>query len=79
MAKLKAKAKTKPKPKQQSAPKEKVTLEVIFEDMKKIHRKLDDLERKILAMQGIARSQTPQFEEEDDEDVVVKFGFLASL
>ena len=74
-----AKPKAKPKPKKKSAPKKKVTLEVIFEDMKKIHMKLDDLERKILAMQGIARSQTPQPEEEDDEDVVVKFGFLTSL
>jgi hypothetical protein len=79
MAKPKAKAKAKPRPKKKSAPKKKVTLEVIFEDMKKIHKKLDDLEKEILAMRGVAMSQPHQPEEEDDDDVVVKFGFLTSL
>jgi hypothetical protein len=71
--------KIKPKPKQKSAPKKKVTLEVIFEDMKKIHKKLDDLEREILAIRGLTRSQTPQPENEDDNEIEVKFGFLTSL
>ncbi len=79
MAKPKAKAKSQPKPKQKSVPKKKVTLEVIFEDMKRIHKKLDDLEREILAMRGVAMSHTPQPEEEDDDEVEVKFGFLTSL
>ena len=74
-----AKPKAKVRPKEKSAPKEKITLEVIFEDMKKIHEKLDDLEREILAMRGVASPHTPQPEEEDDEEVVVKFGFLTSL
>jgi hypothetical protein len=74
-----AKPKAKPKPKKKSAPKKKVTLEVIFEDMEKIHKKLDDLEREILAIRGVGRSQTPQPAEENDAEIEIKFGFLTSL
>jgi tetrahydromethanopterin S-methyltransferase subunit G len=76
MAKPKAKAMAKPKPMKKSAPKKKVTLEVIFEDMKKIHKKLDDLEREILAMRGDTMSHTPQ---SDEDDIEIRFGFLTSL
>ena len=80
MAKPKAKSKAKPKPKQKSAPKKKVTVELIFEDMQKIHTKLDDLKREILAMRGVAWSQTPRPEEEHEEtDFAAKLGFLTSL
>lgn len=71
---------TKPKAKKRSAPKKKVTLEVVLEEMKKIHKKLDDLEREILAMRGVARSETPKPEEEsEDTEMEIKFGFLTSL
>lgn len=76
MAKLKAKAMAKSKPMKKSAPKNKVTLEVIFEDIKKIHQKLDDLEREILAMRGVTMSHTPQL---TDDEIEVRFGFLTSL
>ena len=80
MAKPKAKPKAKLKPKKKAAPKKKVTLEFIFEETKKIHKKLDDLEREILAMRGVARSQTPQPEKEnEDTELETKFGFLTSL
>jgi hypothetical protein len=79
MVKPKAKLKAKPKAKKKSAPKKKVTLEVIFEDMKKIHKKLDDLEREILAMRGIERSQRSQPEENEDTEMEIKFGFLTSI
>jgi len=74
-----AKPKAKPKARKKSAPKKKVTLEVIFEDMKKIHKKLDNLEREILAIQGVIGSQTPPSKEEDETDIEVKFGFLTSI
>jgi hypothetical protein len=74
-----AKPKAKPKAKKQSAPKKKVTLEVIFEDIKRIHKQLDKLEREILAIQGVVRSQTPQPRGEDDTDIEIKFGFLTSI
>ena len=71
---------TKPKAKKRSAPKKKVTLEVVLEEMKKIHKKLDDLEREILAMRGVARSETPKPEEEsEDTEMEIRFGFLTSL
>ncbi len=79
MAKSKAKAKAKAKPKKKSAPKKTVTLEVIFEEMKKIHKKLDDLEREILSMRGVAGSQTSHPENENDNEIDVKFGFLTSI
>lgn len=79
MPKPKARAKAKPRPKKKLAPKKKVTLEVIFEDMKKIHKKLDGLERDILAMRGVTTSHTPQPEEENDTEMEVKFGFLTSI
>jgi hypothetical protein len=74
-----ARAKAKPKAKKKSAPKKKVTLEVILEDMKKIHKKLDNLEKELLAMQGLTRSQTPRSDEEDEADIQVRFGFLTSI
>ena len=74
-----ARAKAKPKPKKKSAPKKKVTLEVIHEDMKKIHQKLDNLERELLAVRGATRSQTPRSKEEDEADIQVRFGFLTSI
>ena len=71
---------TKPKAKKRSAPKKKVTLEVVLEEMKKIHKKLNDLEREILAMRGVARSETPKPEEEsEDTEMEIRFGFLTSL
>jgi hypothetical protein len=74
-----AKRKVKPKAKKKSAPKKKVTLEVISEDLKKIHKKLENLEREILAIQGIIGSQTPSPKKEDETDLEVKFGFLTSI
>jgi hypothetical protein len=74
-----ARAKAKPKAKKKPAPKKKVTLEVIHEDMKKIHRKLDNLERELLAKPGVTKSQTPWPEDEDETDVQVRFGFLTSI
>ena len=74
-----AKPKAKLKAKKKSAPKKKVTLEVIFEDMKKIHKKLDSMEREILAIQGVIGSQTTPPKEEDETDLEVKFGFLTSI
>ena len=74
-----AKPKGKLRAKKKSAPKKKVTLEVIFDDMKKIHKKLDNLEREILAVQGVIGSQTPPPKKEDETDIEVKFGFLTSV
>ncbi len=75
-----AKPKGKHRAKKKTAPKKKVTLEVIFEDMKKIHKKLDNMEREILAIQGVMGSQTPPPPKKEDEtDIEVKFGFLTSI
>jgi hypothetical protein len=74
-----AKPKGKLRAKKKSTPKKKVTLEAIFEDMKKIHKKLDNLEREILAIRGVIGSQTPPSKKEDETDLEVKFGFLTSI
>ena len=74
-----AKPKGKLRAKKKSTPKKKVTLEVIFEDMKKIHKKLDNMEREILAIQRVIEPQAPPSKEEDETDLEVKFGFLTSI
>ena len=67
-------------PKKKATPKKKVTLGVVLEEIKNIHKRLDDLEREILAIRGVTRSQTPQPKKEnEDTELEIKFGFLTSL
>jgi transposase len=65
----------KPKPKKKATPKKKVTLDIVLEEIKKIYKRLDEMEGDILALRGIARPKTSQPEEE----IETRCDFLTSI
>lgn len=73
MAKLKAKPKTKP------SPKKKITITTLIDEIKKINKRINKLEKDIQSLRENAKPLTPQSEEDKKEEIETRFDFVTSI
>lgn len=73
MAKPKAKPKTKP------SPKKKITVTTLMDEIKKINKRINKLEKDIQSLRENSKPLTPQSEKNKNEEIETRFDFVTSI